>query len=166
MAGLSYSIFANNSIQQYRLAAVGQYARNSLYNTTSTNNNRVSSRQNYFNPIDTVEISDTIGQLSSKAYTELRGQQMTVNTVKATDKPTEQLDKGYWGSAQTASRILETAKGLSSGDSERLSIIIDAVKKGFEDAQFAARGELPEVSLNTQQKVFAELDSWAESLNR
>lgn len=147
MTVLGYSLLANDSIQQYRLVAIGQDSKN-------------------FYPIKKVELSNTIGQLSSKAYTELRRQQMAVNTAKDAEEAPVELDQGYSGSEETASRILETVKGLIGGDSKHLNIIIDAVKKGFDDAQYTSGGKLPEISLKTRETVFAELDSWAESLNR
>ncbi len=162
MTTLNYSLLANNSIPQYRFAAIGQHTKDSLNNNVTKRNNDNYSNSFYFNLNGKVEITNTIGQLSSKAYTELRGQQTTVTT----EDKTVEINQDYWGSEQTASRILDTAKGLSDGNSENLNIIIDAVKKGFNDAQYTSGGKLPEVSLKTRETVLAELDSWAESLNR
>ncbi len=43
-------------------------------------------------------------------------------------------EDGYWGVEQTSDRILDFAKALSGNDPEKADLLIDAFKKGFEDA--------------------------------
>ena len=43
-------------------------------------------------------------------------------------------DDGYWGVEQTSDRIVEFAKALSGGDSEKADEMIAAFKKGFDQA--------------------------------
>ena len=62
-------------------------------------------------------------------------------------------DNGYWGVAQTSSRLLDFAKTLSGGDSSKIETLRNAFKEGFEKAKEAFGGELPEISQQTYDRV-------------
>ena len=165
MNGLSYSTFASNAIQQYQFAALGHNSEIlSDSDSVPIRNNNFCNNSNYFNPADQVNLANTIDKLASQAYTEMRWQNIKAQAALSSSEAPPVIDQGYWGSDQTASRIIETAKGLIAGNSENISIMIDAIKKGFDDAQSSSGGELPEISAKTRNTVFAELDTWAKSL--
>ena len=69
-------------------------------------------------------------------------------------------DEGYWGVAQTATRILDFAKTISGGDLSKLNTLKEAFKEGFEAAKKAFGGELPEISQQTYDRVMEGFDSW------
>jgi hypothetical protein len=71
-------------------------------------------------------------------------------------------DDGYWGAEQTATRLLDFAKALSGGDSSKIEELRDAVMKGYEAVADMFDGALPEVSLNTYDKVMQGFDDWAK----
>lgn len=52
-------------------------------------------------------------------------------------------EDGYWGVEQTSDRILDFAKALSGNDPEKADLLIDAFKKGFEDATKSWGKDLP-----------------------
>ena len=68
-------------------------------------------------------------------------------------------DDGYWGVEQTSDRILDFAKALSGNDPEKADLLIDAFKKGFEDATKSWGKDLPDISnktLDAANKLFDE----------
>ena len=69
-------------------------------------------------------------------------------TVDATTKAQAQADiadDGYWGVDQTSDSILDFAKALSGNDPEKADLLIDAFKKGFEDATKSWGKDLPDI---------------------
>ena len=71
-------------------------------------------------------------------------------------------EDGYWGIEQTSDRLVEFAKAVSGGDQSRADVLIDAVKKGFEEATKAWGGELPEISRKTMDATIGKLEAWRD----
>ena len=69
-------------------------------------------------------------------------------------------DDGYWGVEQTSDRIVEFAKALSGGDSEKADEMIAAFKKGFDQATKAWGKSLPDISGRTYDAVMKKFDAW------
>lgn len=69
-------------------------------------------------------------------------------------------DDGYWGVEQTSDRIVEFAKALSGGDSEKADEMIAAFKKGFDQATKAWGKSLPDISSRTYDAVMKKFDAW------
>lgn len=69
-------------------------------------------------------------------------------------------EDGYWGVAQTSDRILDFAKALSGGDASKADLLLDAFKKGFEQATGAWGKELPEISKKTYEAVEEKFEAW------
>ena len=69
-------------------------------------------------------------------------------------------EDGYYGVDQTSDRILQFAKALSGGDSSKASELLDAFKKGFEQATKAWGKELPEISQKTYEAVEKKFNDW------
>ena len=57
------------------------------------------------------------------------------------------------------------AKALAGGDPEQADTMINAVKKGFEQATKAWGGELPQISKDTLDRTINKLESWRDSLS-
>ena len=68
-------------------------------------------------------------------------------------------EDGYWGVEQTSDRILDFAKALSGNDPEKADLLIDAFKKGFEDATKSWGKDLPDISQRTYA-VLEKFDKW------
>lgn len=68
------------------------------------------------------------------------------------DAAAEVADDGYWGADATANRILDFAKALTD-DPAKLDLLIGAFKKGFEMAEKAFGGNLPDICYKTYDKV-------------
>ena len=69
-------------------------------------------------------------------------------------------EDGYWGVEQTSDRILDFAKALSGNDPEKADLLIDAFKKGFEDATKSWGKDLPDISKRTYDAVLDKFDKW------
>ena len=70
-------------------------------------------------------------------------------TVSADVKAQAQADiaeDGYWGVEQTSDRILDFAKALSGDDPDKADAMLEAFKKGFEQATKAWGEKLPDIS--------------------
>lgn len=84
-------------------------------------------------------------------------------TVDAETKAQAQADiaeDGYWGVEQTSDRILDFAKALSGNDPEKADMLLDAFKKGFEQATGTWGKELPEISQRTYDAVVEKFENW------
>jgi hypothetical protein len=71
-------------------------------------------------------------------------------------------EDGYWGVEQTSNRLVEFAKALSGGDRSKADELINAVKKGFEQATKAWGGSLPEISRRTIDATISKLEAWRD----
>lgn len=84
-------------------------------------------------------------------------------TVDAETKAQAQADiaeDGYWGVDQTSDRILDFAKALSGNDTSKAEELINAFKKGFDQATKAWGKTLPEISQRTYDAVLEKFDKW------
>lgn len=69
-------------------------------------------------------------------------------------------ENGYWGVEQTSDRILDFAKALAGGDVSKADELLDAFKKGYEQATGAWGKELPEISKQTYDAVEEKFEAW------
>ncbi len=94
--------------------------------------------------------------------TDLKDKIAALNVDQATIDEAKALigEDGYWGVEQTANRILDFAKALSGGDPSKISLLKDAVEKGFEQAAGVWGDELPEISQKTYDRIMEGFDEW------
>ncbi len=69
-------------------------------------------------------------------------------------------EDGYWGVKQTSERIFEFAKALSGGDDDKMEEMLEAFKKGFEQATKAWGEELPGISGDTYDAVLERFEAY------
>lgn len=84
-------------------------------------------------------------------------------TVDAATKAQAQADiaeDGYWGVNQTSDRIFDFAKALAGDDPDKMNKMLDAFKKGFEQATKTWGKELPEISQKTYDAVLQKFEDW------
>lgn len=83
-------------------------------------------------------------------------------TVDAETKAQAQADiaeDGYWGVNQTSDRIIDFAQALTGGDPSKLQSMMDAFKKGYEQAEKTWGGKLPEISQKTYDAVIEKFNN-------
>lgn len=80
------------------------------------------------------------------------------NTIAQAKK--DIAEDGYWGVEQTSDRILDFAKALSGGDSDKADELLAAFKKGFKQATAAWGDKLPSLCQDTYDAVCKKFDNW------
>ncbi len=84
----------------------------------------------------------------------------TVDPETAKQAQADIADDGYWGVDQTSDRILSFAEALSGGDKEKMKDMLEAFKKGFDQATKAWGKELPDISQRTYDAVMEKFDKY------
>ena len=71
-------------------------------------------------------------------------------------------EDGYWGVNQTSDRIVDFAIALSGGDTSKADQLLDAFKKGYEQATGTWGKELPDISKKTYDAVLDKFNKWKD----
>ncbi len=74
-------------------------------------------------------------------------------------------EDGYWGVEQTSKRIFDFAQALTGGDADKAEEMFGYVMKGYEAAEKAWGGELPDIAKETLNATKALFDDWKNSAN-
>ena len=69
-------------------------------------------------------------------------------------------EDGYWGVKQTSQRIFDMAVALSGGDSAKMDDMLEAFKKGFQQATNTWGKELPDISQQTYAAVLEKFENY------
>ncbi|QHQ60395.1 hypothetical protein Ana3638_06085 [Anaerocolumna sedimenticola] len=99
----------------------------------------------------------------STMYQLLREGKVPVDEETAAQAKADIAEDGYWGVNQTSDRLVSFAKALTGGDPDKIDEMIDAVKKGFEQATKTWGGELPDICKQTLDTTMKKLDEWKKS---
>jgi hypothetical protein len=99
---------------------------------------------------------------STDIYGLLREGKVQVDDETRLQAQKDVAEDGYWGVEQTSNRMVEFAKALSGGDTSKAEELIEAVKKGFEEATKAWGGDLPEISKRTIDSAISKLEAWRD----
>ena len=71
------------------------------------------------------------------------------------------IDEGGPYSVESVSdRMVDFAKAISGGDKSKISLLRDAIQKGFDEAEKAFGGKLPEISYKTLERTMEKMDAW------
>ncbi len=90
----------------------------------------------------------------------LRSGNFTVDPATKAQAQADIADDGYWGVDQTSDRILDFAKALSGDDPDKADAMLEAFKKGFEQATKAWGDKLPDISQRTYDAVVEKFNKW------
>lgn len=85
---------------------------------------------------------------------------ISVDKATAAQAAEDISEDGYWGVKQTSERILDFAKALSGGDSDKAEKMRNAIKKGFDAAAKVWGDKLPDISQKTYDAVMKGIDDW------
>ena len=69
-------------------------------------------------------------------------------------------EDGYWGVNKTSDRIVDFAIALSGGDTSKADMLLDAFKKGYEQATGTWGKDLPDISKKTYDAVEDKFNQW------
>ena len=84
----------------------------------------------------------------------------TVDAKTAQEAKDAISEDGYWGVNQTSQRIFDFAVSLSGGDSEKMDKMMEAFKKGFDQATKAWGKSLPDISSKTYDSVLQKFEDY------
>ena len=103
---------------------------------------------------------------ATNIYSLLREGKVEVDDETRLQAQKDIAEDGYWGVEQTSERLVSFAKALSGGDPSKADDMIKAIKKGFEAAEKAWGGELPQISKDTLDRTISKMESWRDSLEK
>ena len=116
------------------------------------------------------QLKDIVNQMMTKQGTAigkaddiwsfLASGDFTIDEAAKKKAQEEISEDGYWGVEQTSDRILDFAKALSGNDSSKADLLLDAFKKGFEEATKTWGKDLPDISKQTYDAVVEKFDKW------
>lgn len=72
-------------------------------------------------------------------------------------------EDGEWGVNAVATRIMDMASALSGGDSSKVSVLREAVEKGFKQAGVQWGASLPSITDKTHDEINKRFDYWEEN---
>jgi hypothetical protein len=92
----------------------------------------------------------------------LFGQRLNVSVEDSEKAAAAIAEGGEYSVDAVATRIIDMAKALSAGDKSKISLLKDAVIKGFEAAGMELNGGagLPEICTRTYDEIMKRFDEW------
>ena len=92
----------------------------------------------------------------------LFGQRLNVSVEDSEKAAAAIAEGGEYSVDAVATRIIDMAKALSAGDKSKISLLKDAVIKGFEAAglEFNGGAGLPEICTRTYDEIMKRFDEW------
>lgn len=90
----------------------------------------------------------------------LAGGNFTVDAATKKQAQEDISENGYWGVNKTSDRILDFAKALSGNDPTKADEMLNAFKKGYEQATAAWGKDLPDISKQTYEAVVKKFNDW------
>lgn len=100
---------------------------------------------------------------ATNIYSLLREGKVEVDDETRLQAQKDIAEDGYWGVEQTSERLFSFAKALTGGDPSKADAMIEAVKKGYEAAEKAWGGALPQISKDTLDRTISKIESWRDS---
>lgn len=92
----------------------------------------------------------------------LRSDKLEVDPETAAQAQADIAEDGYWGVTQTSDRLVSFAKALAGNDTEYADQLIDAIKKGFDEATSEWGDELPDISKRTLEATIEKMEAWRD----
>lgn len=92
----------------------------------------------------------------------LFGQRLNVSVEDSEKAAAAIAEGGEYSVDAVATRIIDMAKALSAGDKSKISLLKDAIIKGFEAAglEFNGGSGLPEICTQTYDEIMKRFDEW------
>lgn len=108
------------------------------------------------------QIKNMIVKQGEKSNLTLFGHKLNVSIDDSQKAAKTIADGGEYSVDAVAKRIIDMAKALSGGDKSKISLLRDAVKKGFEAAgmEFNNGAGLPDICNKTYDEVMKQFDEW------
>lgn len=88
----------------------------------------------------------------------------TVDAKTAQEAKDAISENGEWGVNKTAQRMFDFAKAYAGDDEAKMEKMMNAFKKGFEQAEKLWGGKLPDISYQTYDKMYDLYDEYKKGL--
>lgn len=88
----------------------------------------------------------------------------TVDAKTAQEAKDAISENGEWGVNKTAQRMFDFAKAYAGDDEAKMEKMMNAFKKGFEQAEKLWGGNLPDISYQTYDKMYDLYDEYKKGL--
>ena len=98
-------------------------------------------------------------------YALLREGKVEVDPETKAQAQQDVSEDGYWGVSKTSDRLVSFAKALSGSDTSKANEMIEAVKKGFEEATKSWGGDLPDITKRTIESAIKKLEDWRDGID-
>lgn len=96
----------------------------------------------------------------------LRKGEVEVDPETAAQAKEDISEDGYWGVKQTSDRLVSFAKALTGGDPDKADEMIEAFKKGYEQATKSWGDDLPDICKKTYDATIEKLTAWKDSMEK
>jgi hypothetical protein len=96
-------------------------------------------------------------------YALLREGKVNVDPKTKAQAQKDISEDGYWGVENTSDRLVSFAKALAGGDPSKADEMIDAIKKGYEEATKAWGDDLPGICKDTLDAAISKIEAWRDS---
>ncbi len=110
-----------------------------------------------FNPKEKSSLTD------EELIAALKSGKLEVDEETAKKAAEDISEDGYWGVKQTSERLVSFAMSLSGNDSKYADSMINAIKKGYQDAESKWGGELPEICKKTLEAAIKKMEEWRDN---
>ena len=104
--------------------------------------------------------ADTYGN-ANDIWSFLRSGNYTVDPATKAQAQADIAEDGYWGVNQTSDRIIQFATALTGGDPDKIESMLEAYKKGNEQAQKTSCASLTENSQQTYDAIMKNFHNLA-----
>lgn len=110
-------------------------------------------------------VNQLLGKQANK-YTKLADLYKNLEVDPATIEQAKKdiAEDGYWGVEQTSDRLVSMAQALSGGDPQKADELINAMKKGFEQATKEWGEDLPDICKNTIDAAVKKMEDWRDGI--
>lgn len=102
----------------------------------------------------------------SELFSAIKDGKVTVEPAAIAQAKKDVAEDGYWGVEQTSDRFVEFAKALTGGDPSKADEMIKAMEKGFEQAEKAWGGKLPDICSQTIAAAKEKMNQWKAELEK
>lgn len=110
-------------------------------------------------------LKSMVAKQGEKYNLSIGGQKFNVSLEDSMKAASAIAEGGEWSVNSVATNIMDMAKALSGGDSSKLSILKEAVEKGFKEAEKQWGGKLPSICNDTRDEVMKRFDDWENEVN-
>ena len=149
-------IYSNNTTDYKKIAdqlrADADYRKQQMVNLVAQTLGKQANSQSI---VDLFNGKAEPGKGLKSIYESMKVDQATIDQAKR-----DISEDGYWGVKQTSDRLVDMAIALSGNDPSKADLLMNAIKKGYEQATAAWGDKLPDISKQTLDATMEKMEQW------